>query len=165
MTSPSQVPDNESNIEENALFYVSFKIILRNQDDSMLLLNLPPKSAMAGYYDLPGGRIRKGEERIPIPKIMKREIEEELGNITFELRETPVSVGRHFYISAKTGEEKKLFWVFFEAKYIGGTLNISDEHTGYEWVHITADNVKKYFTKGILDGMWSYVHNKFYQLD
>lgn len=158
MLSPDLVQNKP---EENALFFVSLKIILRNQDGAILLLKLPPTSAMAGYYDLPGGRIRKGEEKAPFLDIVAREIKEEIGNITFQLQEIPVAVSRHFYISKKTHTEHDLFWVFFEARYIDGKIKVSDEHTQYEWIHITEDNIDKFFVKGALEGMWSYLYGKF----
>ena len=152
----------QNNQEENALFFVSLKIILRNDDGAVLLLKLPPTSAMAGYYDLPGGRIRGGEEKIPFREIIAREIREEIGDITFKLCEVPAAVGRHFYVSKKTHKEQNLFWIFLEAQYVYGKIEISDEHTKYEWIHITEDNVDKLFIKGALEGMWSYLHKKFH---
>ena len=148
--------------EENALFFVSLKIILRNHDGSILLLKLPPTSAMAGYYDLPGGRIRRGEEKIPFQDIIAREIREEIGNITFQLHEIPVATSRHFYVSQKTLKEQNLFWIFFEAQYLDGKIEVSNEHTKSEWVKITKENVDEYFIKGVLEGMWSYLHKKFH---
>lgn len=148
--------------EENALFFVSLKIILHNADGAILLLKLPSTSAMAGYYDLPGGRIHRGEEKVPFSDIIAREIREEIGNITFQLCEVPVAVSRHFYVSKKTHKEQNLFWIFFEAQYIDGKIEVSDEHTRYEWTHITEDNISKFFIKGALEGVWSYLHKKFH---
>ncbi len=150
--------------EENALFFVSLKIILRDHDGAILLLKLPPTSAMAGYYDLPGGRIHKGEEKIPFQDIIAREIREEIGNITFQLYEIPVAVSRHFYVSRKTLKEKNLFWIFFEAQYLDGKIEVSDEHTKYQWTYVTKDNASEYFTKGALEGMTSYLHKEFHNV-
>lgn len=154
--------DSTKKQSENALFFVSLKIILRNSDGSILLLKLPPTSAMAGYYDLPGGRIHKGEEKIPLSNTIARELKEEVGNIIFKLSETPVAVSRHFYISKKTGVEQNLFWVFFEAQYIDGEIKVSEEHTKYKWVRITKNNIGKFFIKGALEGMRSYLYKEFY---
>ena len=148
-------------MEENALFNVSLKIILKNPEGAVLLLKVPPTSAMAGYCDLPGGRIHSGEEKEALRNIITREIREEVGDITYELNEIPVAVSRHFYISKKTQKEQNLFWILFEAKYLEGSIKLSDEHAEYQWIHLTTENVNQYFTKGALEGMWSYFNKKF----
>lgn len=102
----------------NSLFYVSFKIILKNLKGETLLLKLPPTSAMAGYYDLPGGRIRVGEEKSPFRDIVARELREEIGDVAFVLQEKPVAVSRHFFVSKKTGGECRLFWVFLKRQHV-----------------------------------------------
>ncbi len=148
--------------QENAEFQISLKVILKNREGKVLLLKPSPTSATAGYFDLPGGRIRKGQEKNSLPSTIARELREEIGKeVTYRLQEIPVAVSRHFYFSQRKQQEQCLFWVFFEARYKSGTIKISDEHMAYQWVRITSRNLKRYFTTGGLEGMWLYTHKKF----
>lgn len=40
-------------------------------------MKMPNDSSMAGYYELPGGRIRQKEINLPYRRILDREIKEE----------------------------------------------------------------------------------------
>lgn len=149
-------------VQENAEFQVSLKIILKNKDGKILLLKPPTTSALVGYFDLPGGRIQKGQEKNSLRGTITRELGEEIGTeVTYQLQETPVAISRHFYFSQRKQQEQCLFLIFFEAHYKGGIIKISDEHTAYQWVQITSRNLRRYFIKGALEGMWSYTHKKF----
>lgn len=150
----------EDNLSKNALFDVSLKAIIKDDQGRILLLKMPDDSRMAGYYDLPGGRIQELEKTMPISQILQRELIEEIGpNIKLEINEVPVSVGRDPYISRDTGNEKWIFLVFFEAKYLGGEVVISDEHKEYCWQKVDRDNLSKLFVGGFLEGMASYITN------
>ena len=80
------------------LFQVSLKLILKNKKGEILALKLPKTSSMAGYCDLPGGRINADEINMPPEKIIKRESLEEIGKVKYSLKK-PTSVGWHSYIS------------------------------------------------------------------
>ncbi len=147
---------------ENALFEVSLKIILKNKKGEILLLKTPKKSSLQGYYDLLGGRIREKEIGRPFRKIMTREIQEEIGTkVRYKVNEIPVAVGRHYYFSKSQQKIQYIFWVFFEAFYQGGDIQISSEHSQYEWKKVNKQNLKKYFIKGSLEGMQHYLTKKF----
>ena len=150
------------NIQENAEFQISLKIILKNKEGKVLLLKPLSTSALAGYFDLPGGRIQKGQEKDSLRSTITRELGEEIGMaVACQLQETPVAISRHFYFSQRKQQEQCLFLVFFEACYESGIIKISDEHMVYQWVQLTPRNLRRYFIKGALEGMWSYMHKKF----
>lgn len=146
---------------KNANFEVSLKFIIKDKARKTLILKMPKNSSMAGFYDFPGGRIKENEKLVPFSKIIKRELHEELGNkINLKIKETPVAIARHEYISKNTNKKKYIFWVFFEAIMKSGEVKISSEHEDYNWVKLTKNNYKKYFIKGPLEGMSYYLNCK-----
>jgi len=148
-------------ITSDANFHVSLKFIFKDKKDRILILKMPQNSSMVGFYDFPGGRMKEGEKELSFSKIIKREINEELGNkISYKLIETPVVIGRHNYISKTTNKKQYIFWVFFEVKFIGGKIILSDEHEDYVWINLNKKNYKKYFVRGPLEGITHYLTHK-----
>lgn len=142
-------------------YHVSLKLILKNKQGEILLLKEPEDSSMAGYYDLPGGRVTRGEINTSLRKIIKREIAEEIGNqIKYLLKEVPVAVGRHVYYSKRFHRDQHLYWIVFEATYLSGKINVSSEHKEHSWIKITKRNYQKYFIRGPLDSMYNYLFHK-----
>jgi len=141
-----------------ARFHVSLKLILRDTQGRMLLLKALENSSMKGFHDLPGGRITWEERDLPLVTIMTREIREELGTrVRFRMQQTtPVAVSLHEYYSKRYRRVRYALWVFFEARYLGGPVVISSEHTGYLWTRINKKNLRHYFTGGALAGMQNY---------
>jgi 8-oxo-dGTP diphosphatase len=146
-------------MSKNANFHVSFKIILKNKNGAILVLECPDSSQMKGYYDFPGGRILDSEVTMQFGKIIKRELEEELGSqIKYRLKPSPVALGRHFFYwdTPSNKDRQDIFWVFFEAEYLGGKVKISDEHKDFKWVKLNKNNLDRYFIHGPLEGMQNY---------
>lgn len=135
-----------SSIQNPQLFEVSLKILLRNNKNEYLLLKTGKDGSLfAGKFDLPGGRINKGELNLPFEKLIRREVSEEAGGgIRYKLRQDPVSLCMYKY----PGEISR-FFILFEAKYISGDVVISDEHIGYEWKKLKKVEIKKIFPKVI----------------
>ena len=152
---------NKNIFSNDANFHVSLKLVFKDKDERILILKMPENSSMAGFYDLPGGRIKKEEKESPFLEIIKREIHEELGNkIIYKIFETPVAIGRHTYISKLTNKKQYIFWVLFEGRLDGGKIILSNEHEDYDWVNLNKKNYKKYFIKGPLEGMTNYLTHK-----
>ena len=145
----------------NMDYHVSLKLILKNRLGEALIMKAPDNTALAGYYDLPGGRINRKEVALSLKKIIEREVGEEIGaKVKFTLKEYPVAVGRHVYYSKRYQRDQHLIWIIFEAKYISGKVNISSEHKEYVWVKLTKRNYKRYFTAGPLRGVHNYLFHK-----
>jgi len=107
-----------------AVFQISVKILLRN-DDKVLLTR-----AQEGDIDLPGGRIDVGEENIPFGDVILREVREELGeSVKFRLGSV-LFVHHAGYVK----EEGWILNIVFDAEFISGDIVLSDEHISYEWV-------------------------------
>ena len=148
--------------ENNALFEVSLKFIIKDETDKILLLKMPKTGPMGGYYDLPGGRIKEHEKSKPFSEIISRELTEELGTksrITFN--QIPVAAGRHTYPRPSSSDEGHIFWIFFEGLYQGGDIEMSPEHDGYDWISLEKHNLDKYFVRGPWEGMYNYFYKTF----
>ena len=139
------------------LFHVSLKLILKNKKGEILALAMPSKSSMAGFYDVPGGRINSDELEISYEDIFRRGATEEIGkSVKYRIIKKPVSVSRHPYFSAKLQKEMYIFFIFFEATYIGGKIKISSEHIGYRWLRLDKRNISRYFVRGLREGFKNY---------
>ena len=118
---------------------------------------MPENSSMAGFYDVPGGRINSDELRMSYEEILKREIAEEIGkSVRYRLMKRPVSISRHPYFSARYQKEMYIVFIFFEAKYLSGEIKTSNEHIGYRWLKLGKKNVSKCFVRGLYEGFKNY---------
>ena len=138
---------------KHQLYEISLKSIMKNSQGETLLLAEEDKSE---GYDFPGGRIQEGEDDLDLSDILTREILEETGNIQFELAKKPCAIERHTFMH-DNNVTKHLIWVFFEAKFLGGDIEISEEHAGYEWVKLEEIELEKYFARAALAGMKNYL--------
>lgn len=138
--------------EEVDFYQISLKLFLKNSAGEILGLKAQDDSISAGFFDLPGGRINTNEFELSFFEILKRETEEELGNIEFKFNEKPVAISRN--VNTKTGN--RIMHIFFEAEYINGEIKISGEHLGYKWINLKEIDLSKYFSLGILKGIIMY---------
>ena len=107
-------------------FQVSVKAIIK-EGQKILLLETP-----YGSYDFPGGRIDETEKDLELHEVLKRELQEELGNnIKFTVGDIAFVSKRRY---TKNSKENRLIAIFYEADYISGKIELSDEHTKYTWV-------------------------------
>lgn len=110
-----------------AYFQVSVKAILRKGDEILLLI------APGGYYDFPGGRIDETEKDLDLHEVLKRELREELGSkLEFHISDIAFVSKRHY---VKDGNDYRLIAVYFEADYLSGEVNISEEHDRHKWIN------------------------------
>ncbi|NUM25379.1 MAG: NUDIX domain-containing protein [Candidatus Buchananbacteria bacterium] len=148
----SQDPEN---------FQVSLKILLK-KNNQYLLLNVAKTDRVAGMekFDLPGGRINRDELNLPFHQLVDREVKEELGPlITYKLRPDPVSLGQAIipdFIEIKPGETRSRFFVLFEAEYLSGEIEISDEHSDYQWTDLQPNHIEQLFTPLLWDVLKNY---------
>jgi 8-oxo-dGTP pyrophosphatase MutT (NUDIX family) len=105
-------------------FEVSLKAFLV-RDRRVLLL----READTGYWELPGGRIDVGEERLDHEAILRRELTEELGPaIRFEVAPLATSLVRQ-----RPTDGVFQFLLVRLCRHRSGDLRLSDEHTGHAW--------------------------------
>ncbi len=101
---------------------------LVDSDKKVLIAQRPEGKAMAGLWELPGGKLEPGET--PEQAIV-RELSEELGIVTEPASFAPLSFTSHAY-----GNFHLLMPVFVCRKWNG--LPQPHAHAALEWVHPTA---------------------------
>ena len=108
-----------------ATYQVALKIFLRKGRNILFLKD------ENGKWDLPGGRIDNVEGKMPLEKILAREVREELGRkVKYDLGLPAVQFRRFIYSRSVFG-----FITVYEAVYKGGYIKISHEHTSFEWLN------------------------------
>lgn len=149
-------------IQKQDFYHVSLKLLLKNSEGHFLILKVPDEYDMAGFYDVPGGRIDIDEFATKFEDILRREVKEEIGNVDVHINLNPIAVSRGIILKSRKhddGRDIHIFYVFFEADYKGGDIIISDEHTDHQWINLNEADLKKYFTAGILEGIEMYLKN------
>jgi 8-oxo-dGTP pyrophosphatase MutT (NUDIX family) len=142
----------------HGIYQVSLKVFLKNSAGQVLILKTPEEGSYQGFYDLPGGRIDADEFQLPFTEVLYREIQEEVGGIDCLIGDNPISLGRHFVPKGPLRDDDMHFlYVFFEGEYRGGDIQMSSEHTDYEWVDLKTVSLDDYFMSGILEGVRGYL--------
>jgi len=142
---------NES--KQKDLYFVAVKLFLR--DGNKLLIT----HDIFGAWDLPGGRIKKDEFEKPLEKIIERKVREELGSsIKYKLGKLNsifFRVERQEH--GLNGQKVRIFAIGYDAKYLGGEVDIGDHHDQMEWVDVKTFMPGNYFTGGWLEGVQEYI--------
>ena len=116
-----------------ALYQVALKILLWKGRKVLFLRD------DKGKWDLPGGRIDNVEGKVPLEKILAREVREGLGRSVKYSLGLPVVQFRRYIDSRKTYN----LLTVYEAKFLSGTIMLSFEHTHYEWLNPRSYSFKK----------------------
>lgn len=115
---------------------IAAKCALVSDNNKVLLLRKTPEEmngdASKNNYDLPGGRIKYGEE---IEEGLRRELLEELGIVCneFALKTTWSIIrpdGLHLHI------------LLYMSVYKNQSIKLSSEHEGYQWVGMKDDIIQ-----------------------
>jgi len=110
---------------EFASFQVSLKVMLHWEGKILLL-----RKADLEDIDLPGGRMNAQEQMTPFGDVLRREIAEELGE---QISYTLGKVGFVYRVRQKRYRTYYLV-IVYEGDYLGGEIQLSDEHKRYEWI-------------------------------
>lgn len=129
----------------NGEFQITLKLLLWDKNYFLYL-----KDKITGFGDLPGGRITQKEHYNWI-SALERELKEELGNIQYKIYPEPVYCFPHFV----SKDKKDSVAILFEGKYLGGNIQISDEHEEYLWIH-KKERLEDYFSDTMLEGLKKY---------
>lgn len=137
--------------EPKDVYFVAVKILLRDKDNLLITHDV------FGSWDIPGGRIKPDEFEIPLDEIVTRKMREELGSdVKYELGK-PVMFFRHERVEKSTNEPVRIFAVGYEAKYLGGDVQLGENHDKHEWVDTKQFKPEDYFTGGWLKGLQEYL--------
>lgn len=114
------------------VFCLGIKAIFRNVNGEILLLKINKKTyakKVPNHWDLPGGKIFKGEE---IEEALKREVEEEIGikNIKI-IKFIDASISKIRISHTDAG--LILFTYLCEIENIKDVKLIDNEHTEFKW--------------------------------
>ena len=129
------------------LFHVSQKVFMLDEKQQLLMI----KTVNSPYYDMPGGRVDFDEFETDLRESVLREVKEELGDdIQFDIEATPVVVDReHLWDKVlRQFHFRRVFLVFYEARYRGGAIKLSSEHESYQWVPLNTLNPRDFFKPG-----------------
>ncbi len=119
-----------------ATYHVGLKILLRKEDDFLFLRN-----PVNQRFDLPGGRIDNIEDHVPLADVIAREVKEELGgNIRYELGKPVFQFRRHF-----ESKGVHVFLTVYEAEYLSGDIELSAEHSDFEWINPKQTELKEQY--------------------
>lgn len=119
------------NMTNEDLFYVGVKLIVLDRQRRVLLLRSNLSSEMESYWDVPGGRIQKGENII---ETLRRELYEETGlkidnekivYVSCSLSNVRISVGE---------DSVGLLLLIYRCKYKATPkIRLSPEHSSFWW--------------------------------
>lgn len=105
-------------------FGIATKAIIKNQDNKFLVIfKSDTEEISPNEIDLPGGRLKFGEE---LEEGLKREVKEELG--------IRIEISRLSRVWVLIKDDLHLVGLTFLANYISGEIKSSGEHTNFQWV-------------------------------
>lgn len=117
------------------LFHVGVKALVKNKEGKYLLLQVNPAelrgSDNPAYWDIPGGRIQKGQNW---RDALEREVDEELGVAIASEPQFFAGTVANIMIPTDDGEVGLVLLVYTVEIPENATLKLSFEHLGFEWV-------------------------------
>lgn len=103
-------------------FGIATKAIIKKDGKFLVIFKSDTEEISPNEIDIPGGRLKFGEE---IEGGLKREIEEELG-ITIKI----IKLSR---VWSLIKDDLHLVGLTFLAEYVDGDIKLSGEHTNFRW--------------------------------
>lgn len=113
--------------------FVATKAFIYNDKGQVLVLRESNKYAdgtNAGAYDVPGGRVKPGENHI---ESLKREVMEETGLVVDV--EAPFSTNE--WSPTVRGELWQIIGIFYRCKPKSDQIKLSADHDDYKWIDPT----------------------------
>ena len=131
------------NIYDKDLYFVAVKLLVREGNKLLITHDI------FGAWDLPGGRIKKDEFKASLPSVIKRKMQEELGNdFKYSFGEPTVFFRVEREEHGLDNKKVRIFAIGYEALYEGGVVKLGDHHDKYEWVDIKTFKPEDYFVDG-----------------
>lgn len=105
-------------------FGVAVKAIIKKGNEFLIIKKSNTETVTPNNYDIPGGRIKFGED---VETALIREIKEETGlNINIKC---PTNVW-----TFKVKDDFQLVGITFLCEFVSGDLLLSEEHESFEWL-------------------------------
>jgi 8-oxo-dGTP pyrophosphatase MutT (NUDIX family) len=134
------------------LYFVAVKLLIRDGDKLLITHDV------FGFWDLPGGRIKKDEFGTSLPAVIKRKMREELGeDFRYSVGEPTVFFRVEREEHGLDNKKVRIFAVGYNARYEGGEIRLGDHHDQYEWVDVKSFKPEDYFVGGWLEGVKEYL--------
>lgn len=141
----------DKDIQQKDTYFVAVKIFLE-KDGKFLIL----KDSF-GDWDLPGGRIKKGEFEAPLEQIVGRKISEELGaDIRYSIGKPEIFMRHERIESAPGNPVVRIFALGYIGLLESGDIELSPRHVEMQWVDIQSFRSEAYFKGGWLKGVQEY---------
>lgn len=119
------------------VYHLGIKALIRGEDGKFLLLKVNPaklKGKNTTYWDLPGGRVQKGDT---VTSTLEREVEEETGIASITNIEQVGMVLSNIRIPVDDDSVGLILGVFACSIPDDSQISISDEHTDFGWFTAT----------------------------
>lgn len=110
-------------------FHLGVKAIITNHEGKILLLQRPLQKG--GVWDLPGGRLQRGEE---IEETLRREVYEETGINNFDAVSFLSMEMTDIRIQLPQGEVGLIFSLYHLDLHENVEIVLSEEHESYQWM-------------------------------
>ncbi len=118
-------------------FHLGAKALIHNESGQLLLLQLNPnksRNTREARWDIPGGRIQKGEH---LETTLKREVLEETGIATLLDVRPFMMVLTNIRIVAPTGADVGLIFATYLCTIPkNSNIQLSDEHIQFQWANL-----------------------------
>lgn len=114
-------------------FHLGIKALIRNDKGDILLLQVNPaklNSNNKNYWDLPGGRVQKGDS---VTDTLKREVAEETSITDVKSTKEIGMVLANIRIPVSDDTVGLILGVYECEVSSGSGITISDEHIAYDW--------------------------------
>ena len=112
-------------------FHLGIKALIRNNEGNVLLLQVNP-TVMSGrdYWDLPGGRVQKGQT---VEETLRREVEEETAiNDLTDIHEVGMVLS-NIRIPVDQADYGLILGVYSVTVPNEAQVTISEEHQAFKW--------------------------------
>ena len=129
---------NTSQETTEDLFHLGIKALVCNERGEILLLQVNPDKLKGDgqYWDLPGGRVQKGQT---IAETLEREVAEEIGIEGVKLGEQVGMTLSNIRIPiGDTGSVGLVLGVYACELPLNSVVTLSDEHVAYDWFSLKA---------------------------
>lgn len=120
-------------------YLVAVKLLLRDGDRLLITHDI------YGQWDVPGGRIRKDQFKMPLEDILKTKVAEELGSsITYEITGIKATFRVEREEVGREGEVVRIFGIGYEANLTSGEVELGEYHDKFEWINIKTADLSEY---------------------
>ncbi len=112
-------------------FHLGAKALIRNAEGLLLLLTAAPSRVISHtHYDLPGGRLQKGEDEI---KALKREVQEECGITSLINIKSILKALSPLRLPVGESDVGLIFSFYLCDIDPNQSITLSHEHISYDW--------------------------------